>query len=106
MAFYRYRFKYADGPEKKWSIIDSFDEQDEVVEQLKSLPESCSDSEHFRGVDIERIEYPSVDWLLDETFKMSRKIKQLQKTYNEYLSIIENVMNVEGEKDDNKDEEV
>lgn len=100
MAFYRYRFKYADGPQKKWSIIDSHDDQDEAVEELKSLPESCSDSEHFRGVDIERIEYPSVDWLLDETFKLSRKIKHLQKMYHEYLLIIEKVMNAESESKD------
>lgn len=88
MTFYRYKHRYAHG-DSKWDYVefDGWTEED-IAENLMLDPGSGSFGEHYRGVTVEEIAAPPVEWLESELKRIQNSIKYYQERVISYESLI------------------
>lgn len=84
MTFYRYQYRYADGP-GDWDYIESSLDAKELSYELELRPEAGADSMHYRGVTVEPIPAPPVKWLTEKATHyelMANRYCDLAKRYH------------------------
>lgn len=83
MNFFKFRQKFAYGAEK-WDYCEHYSET-ELAEELNSKYDW---SDKYRGCDIEQIESPPKEWLINQIKWTTSSIKNLKDKVKKYKELV------------------